>query len=76
MSEQAADHATTARMAGTRVDERPEDLTADRPGEHPVVADVVGSLPGLDELPVTEHAAWFQSAHQRLRAVLDEAPPA
>ena len=36
----------------------------------PSVDTVVGSVQALDEQPVHEHVAVFESAHDRLRAVL------
>ncbi len=35
------------------------------------VDDVLDILAGLDDRPVTEHAAVFEHAHDRLRAALD-----
>ena len=40
---------------------------------HPVVDDVVASLAGLGERPVSEHVEVFESAHDRLRAALADA---
>lgn len=40
---------------------------------HPDVDAVVESLGGLDGLPVTEHVAVFESAHDQLRAALADA---
>jgi len=37
-----------------------------------VVDDVLASLRGLDESPVEEHPAVFESAHERLRQALDD----
>jgi len=34
---------------------------------------VLGTLSGLDEVPVYEHVAVFESAHERLRAALADA---
>ena len=36
-----------------------------------VVDDVLASMRGLDESPVDEHPAVFESAHDRLRQALD-----
>ena len=45
---------------------------------NPVVDSVLDSLRELDELPVSEHVAVFEAAHDRLRAALSDAgdPPA
>jgi len=40
---------------------------------HAEVDDVLGTLSGLDEAPVSEHVAVFESAHERLRAALADA---
>ena len=40
---------------------------------HPVVDDVVASLAGLEDRPVSEHVEVFESAHDRLRAALADA---
>jgi hypothetical protein len=58
------------------------DLSAvsDTPVEHtgdPVVDSVLDSLQELDDLPVSEHVAVFEAAHERLRGALTDAgePP-
>lgn len=64
-------------------DEAP-DLSAAVPREpvertgNPVVDSVLDSLRELDELPVSEHVAVFEAAHDRLRGALADAgePPA
>lgn len=38
-----------------------------------VVDEVLGSLEGLEDLPVTEHVAVFEAAHEALRATLADA---
>jgi hypothetical protein len=38
---------------------------------NPQVDEVLESLAGLDERPVSEHAEVFEKAHERLRAALD-----
>ena len=40
--------------------------------EHPEVDAVLVSLEALQDKPVEEHAAVFEAAHDRLRAVLSE----
>jgi hypothetical protein len=40
--------------------------------EHPEVDAVLASLEALQDKPVDEHAAVFEAAHDRLRAVLSE----
>ena len=60
------------------------DLRAVAPGaeiEHtgnPVVDSVLDSLRELDQVPVSEHVAVFEAAHDRLRGALADAgePPA
>jgi hypothetical protein len=42
------------------------------PTGHPEVDAVLASLEALHETPVAEHAAVFEAAHDRLRAVLSE----
>jgi hypothetical protein len=55
----------------------------DQPQEHaghapetgvPAVDEVLASLGGLEDHPVSEHVATFERAHQRLRRVLDGSP--
>ncbi len=48
------------------------DLTGDVTGDASVDA-VVASLRDLDELPVEEHVAVFERAHETLRSVLSAA---
>jgi hypothetical protein len=45
---------------------------------NPVVDSVLDSLRALDEIPVSEHVAVFEAAHDRLRGALSDAgePPA
>lgn len=60
------------------------DLSAAAPAEevrhtgNPVVDSVLDSLRELDALPVSEHVAVFEAAHERLRGTLADAgePPA
>jgi hypothetical protein len=40
---------------------------------HGAVDEVLGSLDGLEGLPVGEHVAVFEAAHEALRAALAEA---
>ena len=40
---------------------------------HPAVDAVLASLEGLEDMPVHEHVAVFESAHDSLRQVLDQA---
>ena len=44
-----------------------------QPTGHPVVDDVVASLAGLEDRPVSEHVGVFESAHDRLRGALADA---
>ena len=50
--------------------------SAEEPGlqatEHPEVDAALASLETLPDLPVEEHPALFEAAHDRLRAVLSE----
>jgi hypothetical protein len=49
----------------------PEGAEPGRPSTgHPLVDEVVASLDRLCELPVTDHVAIFESAHDRLRGIL------
>ena len=71
-------------LAPAPVDDRPADdialdsaaddsidrSTAPEPTGHDTVDRVTASLVELDGLPVDEHVAVFESAHDRLRAVL------
>ena len=56
------------------------DEVSTAPGSEPVrtgdeaVDAVLDSLDGLDERPVDEHVAVFESAHERLRGALDARP--
>jgi hypothetical protein len=52
----------------TEDDESP--LDAHRTG-NPVVDDVLGGVEALDDLPVDEHVAVYERAHERLRGALD-----
>jgi hypothetical protein len=40
----------------------------------PRVDAVLADIAGVDDLPLAEHAAAFERAHESLRAALDEAP--
>jgi hypothetical protein len=40
---------------------------------HAAVDDVLGSLEGLEDRPVSEHVAVFEAAHESLRAALADA---
>lgn len=71
----------TSRDAGEVHDEAP-DLSAVSAtiGQHtgnPVVDSVLDSLRELDSVPVAEHVAVFEAAHERLRGALSDAgdPP-
>lgn len=46
--------------------------TMERTG-NPVVDSVLDSLRELDEIPVSEHVAVFEAAHDRLRGALSDA---
>ncbi|MFL6154862.1 MAG: hypothetical protein ACJ72D_02140 [Marmoricola sp.] len=55
----------------------PEELAARAPGPvdtgHPVVNGVIASLETLDQVPVDEHVAVFEQAHEELRRTLSGA---
>ncbi|MGH3445763.1 MAG: hypothetical protein ACRDPB_10350 [Nocardioidaceae bacterium] len=54
--------------ANDRVD--PDDVAGPTPV--PAVDDVVAGLDALDQLPVDEHVAILESAHERLRSALSD----
>jgi hypothetical protein len=62
--------------ATDRAVEEPETAA---PTGHPAVDEVLRSLERLDHLPVEEHAAVYEQAHETLRRALadaqDAAPP-
>ena len=55
-----------------RADPAPGRHLADGTG-HPAVDAVLASLEGLEDLPVHDHVAVFDSAHDSLRRALDQA---
>jgi len=62
-------------VAGPAASEAHDQTSADEPeatGDESVDA-VVASLRGLDDLPVSEHVAVFERAHESLRQVLSGA---
>ena len=75
---------TSGRTSGPepgRQDARPERAAPAAEVEHtgnPVVDSVLDSLRELDQVPVSEHVAVFEAAHDRLRGALADAgePPA
>lgn len=56
------------------VEPSPSDESASRTGVEPVDR-VLDSLDGLDDLPVEDHVAVFEQAHERLRGALDAPSP-
>ena len=50
-----------------------DDGPADRATGHPEVDQVLASLAELEDRPVSEHVAVFESAHDRLRGALSDA---
>ena len=56
-------------------DQRAEHAAAPEPSGHPAVDEVTASLDELDRLPVEQHVDVFESAHDRLRAVLSSGAP-
>ena len=55
-----------------QVETSPSDAEPERTGVQ-VVDDVLDSMRGLDDRPVEEHPAVFESAHEQLRQALDGA---
>jgi hypothetical protein len=54
--------------------EGPDDAEgSDRAASHPAVNEVLRSLERLDDLPVEEHVAVFEEAHEELRRTLTDA---
>jgi hypothetical protein len=79
-----AQEVVEGRAADTPADDgRTPDLSAAAPADslertgNPVVDSVLDSLRHLDDVPVSEHVAVFEAAHDRLRAALSDAgePP-
>ena len=52
------------------------EATEPEPTGLPAVDEVLASLDRLDELPVAEHVAVFESAHEGLRGALADRPTA
>lgn len=52
----------------------PDPEHAPTPTGNASVDRVLDLVAGLDERPLEEHAAVFETAHQQLRQALDEAP--
>jgi len=55
------------------VSQSSDDQRVPAPSGNPVVDAVLASLGGLEERPVVEHVAVFETAHEQLRAALDDA---
>lgn len=59
------------------LEDTPEEAAARAPGlvetGNPVVDEVIASLEGLDAVPVDEHVALFEQAHEQLRRTLSGA---
>jgi hypothetical protein len=78
VTDSGAQHAAPAAPALVPVEDvhigpTPDDIdqaTAPEPTGHDAVDEVTASLARLEGLPVDEHVAVFESAHDRLRAVL------
>jgi hypothetical protein len=64
-----ADNGSTVRTVSSLSAEEPGGLPSTG---HAEVDGVLASLEGLRDKPVEEHAAVFEAAHDRLRAVLSE----
>lgn len=58
-------------------DAAPTDVPTERPAAeptgNPIVDSVLESLDRLDQVPVAEHVAVFEAAHERLRGALADA---
>ncbi|HEX4190787.1 MAG TPA: hypothetical protein VHZ06_07290 [Marmoricola sp.] len=71
-----ADEAERARREAL-LEDTPEEIAARAPGRietgHPDVDAVIVSLEALDALPVDEHVAVFEQAHEELRRTLSGA---
>jgi hypothetical protein len=50
-----------------------DDRTGSVAEGHPVVGQVLASLDALDDLPVADHVAVLESAHERLQDALADA---
>ncbi|HET6152860.1 MAG TPA: hypothetical protein VFE15_07870 [Marmoricola sp.] len=59
------------------LEDSPEEIAGRAPGRvetgHPDVDAVIGSLESLDAVPVDEHVAVFEQAHEELRRTLSGA---
>lgn len=59
------------------LEDTPEEAAARAPGVvetgNPAVDEVIASLEGLDNVPVDEHVALFEQAHEQLRRTLSGA---
>lgn len=59
------------------LEDTPEEVAARAPGivetGNPAVDEVIVSLEGLDNVPVDEHVALFEQAHEQLRRTLSGA---
>lgn len=59
------------------LEDTPEEVAARAPGivetGNPAVDEVIASLEGLDNVPVDEHVALFEQAHEQLRRTLSGA---
>lgn len=77
----AEDSAEDSALDDARVEElladTPEEVAARAPGVvetgNPAVDAVIRSLEGLDAVPVDEHVALFEQAHEQLRRTLSGA---
>jgi hypothetical protein len=58
-----------ADRAASEAGDQPRPVESESTGDEAVDA-VVSSVRGLDDLPVTEHVAVFERAHESLRQVL------
>lgn len=59
------------------LEDTPDEVAARAPGVvetgNPAVDEVIASLGGLDNVPVDEHVALFEQAHEQLRRTLSGA---
>jgi len=63
---------TVEQVSQEAVAAEPEPRVAESTG-HPAVDGVIGSLEGIEELPVSEQPPVFEAAHETLRAALADA---
>lgn len=72
-----SDASSDAERREALLEDTPEEAAARAPGRvetgNPAVDEVIASLEGLDGVPVDEHVALFEQAHEQLRRTLSGA---